>query len=119
MNRTRRPALMAMLILFLTVFIAPLAAAQESSAPAEAQALIDILENDEKRTALIEQLKAAAAPVVEAAAEEPASLGRQIAEFTKEAAEKAAASFAAAQSAVMRAPEAFDSLSTEQIDLLV
>ena len=121
MIRPRPNAFAAIALLILTIFAAPLALAQESGAPAEAQVLIDILESDEKRAALIEQLKAAAAPVAEAAAkaEEAPSLGRQIALFTKGAAEKAAASFTAAQAAVMRAPEAFNSLNAEQLDLLI
>ena len=119
MNITRPAALIALFFLFLSALAAPGASAQETAPPAEAQALIDILENEEKRAALIDQLKAAAARVVEAAPEEAPSLGRQIAEFTKAAAEKAAASFSAARQAVLHAPDAFGSLNAEQLDLLI
>lgn len=112
-------AFAAFLIIILSAFAAPFALAQDGGAPAETQALIDILENDEKRAALIEQLKAAAKPPVKASTPEAPSLGRQIAEFTKGAAEQAAASFTAAQAAVLRAPEAFSTLNAEQLDLLI
>lgn len=118
MQTLRFHALMAFLFGFLAIFAAAPASAQQD-APTEAQVLIDILENDESRAALIEQLKASAAPVIEAAPDEAPSLGRQIAVFTKGAAEQAASSFAAAKTAVERAPEAFNTLNAEQLDLLV
>lgn len=119
MHMLRQSALFALLLFCLSAFALTPVAAQDSGPSAEAQALIDILESDEKRAALIDQLKSAAAPVIQATQDDAPSFGRRIAEFTKGAAEKAAASFSAAQAAVLRAPEAFASLNAEQLDLLL
>ncbi len=67
----------------------PSAASTAGEDATSADQLIRILENDEARAALIERLKAGAAPVDEPAQAEPPSIARQIAEITRAAAEQA------------------------------
>lgn len=96
------------------------AVAQQETPPSEAQQLIDLLENPEARQSLIDSLRAA---VENAAPAEPlpvqdTSFGRFIAEATTEAIETAAGTATALWNRVVTAPEAFNSLTAEQIELL-
>lgn len=106
--------ILAAILMSLTAF----AAAAQNSEPDAGAALIDILEDDAKRAALIERLKSAAETPPPPPKEESVSVGRSIAETTKAAAERAFESLQAAGAQIARAPEAFDSLSAAQIDTL-
>lgn len=88
--------------------------------PSEAQQLIHLLENPEARQSLIDSLRAVAA---EAEPTEPlpvqdTSLGRFIAEATTDTFETAAETVMALWTRIVSAPEAFDSLTAEQLELL-
>ncbi|MEO0361255.1 MAG: mechanosensitive ion channel protein MscS, partial [Pseudomonadota bacterium] len=112
----------ALIALALTAVLVAPGAAQEEAPKTEAQRLIELLENDEARAALIDSLKQAEAATGEGdapAPPPPASLGREIAEFTKGAAERAADAFGAVRTQIERAPEAFRSLSPGQIAILI
>ncbi|WP_103763093.1 mechanosensitive ion channel domain-containing protein [Roseovarius confluentis] len=102
-------------------FLTP-ASAQEANVPsAEAQQLIDLLENPEARDALIQSLRGAAETttadeVVDP--EEDTSIGRQLADFTKSFFETAATSIGSAFGAVVALPNTLMALEGGQLDVL-
>ncbi|MFK7868380.1 MAG: mechanosensitive ion channel domain-containing protein [Roseobacter sp.] len=100
--------------------LAPAALMAQQAAPSsEAQQLIDLLENPEAREALIDSLRNASAPEDTGAIEaEDNSAGRFIAELTSETIQATVASITRLWTAIMNAPDAFDSLSAEQLELL-
>ncbi len=114
-------AVLVMLIAMPAVAQDSAASAQDGMPTAEAQLLVDILRDDAKRAALIEQLERADATTTEpvAAPPPPESLSRQIAEFTKATAENAMQSFAAITDQLSRAPDIFNTLSADQIAILI
>ncbi|MFN3209854.1 MAG: mechanosensitive ion channel domain-containing protein [Roseovarius sp.] len=113
-----------LLVAALGLFLMTPAQAQEASVPsAEAQQLIDLLENPEARDALIQSLRGAAESATDEAAEvvdpeEDTSIGRQLADFTKSFFETAANSAGAAVSAVMALPATFTALQGGDLDVL-
>jgi len=93
--------------------------AQDQSASADAQILIDILENEDARNALISSLKELSGDAVAPdETKQQMSFGRQLADLTQSFFERAAASFAAATSGIMALPETISSLDTEEITVL-
>lgn len=114
------------LTLFLSVLIVAIvslsgvAIAQDSAPSAEAQQLIDLLENDEARDALIASLKdVAIADEVAVEQQERVSFGRQIALTTSELVETAAGSFSAAFSGLMSVISTVGALNGEQFSVLL
>ncbi|WP_300039312.1 mechanosensitive ion channel domain-containing protein [uncultured Roseobacter sp.] len=104
---------------FFTMFVSGMAFAQEADPVAEAQQLIDLLENDSAREALIASLREVAA-ATEAApeAEERVSFGRQIARLTSGFVETAAGSFASALAGITSVTSTLGSLDADQIATL-
>lgn len=104
----------------LLVVLAPAALmAQEAAPSAEAQQLIDLLENPEAREALIDSLRNASAPENASAGQtEDNSAGRFIAELTSETVQATFASITRLWSMILNAPDAFDSLSADQLEVL-
>lgn len=101
-------------------FLTP-ASAQEANVPsAEAQQLIDLLENPEARDALIQSLRGAAETTAEEVVdpEEDTSIGRQLADFTKSFFETAATSIGSAFGAVVALPNTLMALDGGQLDVL-
>ena len=111
-----------LLVAALGLFFLTPASAQEANVPsAEAQQLIDLLENPEARDALIQSLRGAAETttadeVVDP--EEDTSIGRQLADFTKSFFETAATSIGSALSAVIALPTTLMALEGGQLDVL-
>ncbi|MGK7651150.1 mechanosensitive ion channel domain-containing protein [Roseovarius sp. B08] len=102
------------------IFLAP-ASAQEADVPsAEAQQLIDLLENPEAREALIQSLRGAAETTTNEVVdpEEDTSVGRQLADFTKSFFETAANSIGAAFGAVIALPNTLMALDGGNLDVL-
>lgn len=101
-------------------FLTP-ASAQDANVPsAEAQQLIDLLENPEARDALIQSLRGAAETTAEEVVdpEEDTSIGRQLADFTKSFFETAATSIGSAFGAVVALPNTLMALDGGQLDVL-
>ncbi|MEM6941939.1 MAG: mechanosensitive ion channel domain-containing protein [Pseudomonadota bacterium] len=97
-----------------------LVVAQEADPAADAQQLIDLLENEEARTALITSLKeVASAPDGVPEAEERISFGRQIARLTSGFVETAAGSFASALSGLTSMTSTVRDLDADQLAGLV
>ncbi|WP_306112258.1 MULTISPECIES: mechanosensitive ion channel domain-containing protein [Roseovarius] len=111
-----------LLVAALGLFFLTPASAQEANVPsAEAQQLIDLLENPEARDALIQSLRGAAETttadeVVDP--EEDTSIGRQLADFTKSFFETAATSIGSAFGAVVALPNTLMALDGGQVDVL-
>lgn len=111
-----------LLVAALGLFFLTPASAQEANVPsAEAQQLIDLLENPEARDALIQSLRGAAETttadeVVDP--EEDTSIGRQLADFTKSFFETAATSIGSAFGAVVALPNTLMALEGGQLDVL-
>ncbi|MEL7213735.1 MAG: mechanosensitive ion channel domain-containing protein [Pseudomonadota bacterium] len=93
--------------------------AQEADPAADAQQLIELLENDSAREALIASLKdvASSADVIPAA-EERVSIGRQIARLTSGFVETAAGSFASALAGVTSVLSTLTDLDADQFAAL-
>lgn len=126
----QRFAIAASLMFFLLTplgVVAQYAGAQASDAPEassgmppdEARLLADLLKDDAKRAALIDQLERAGGVGEAPAPAEKTSLGRRIAETSQAAVSGAASSFLSLAEQISRAPAAFNTLSLEQIDLLL
>jgi small conductance mechanosensitive channel len=110
-----------LLVAALGLFFLTPATAQEANVPsAEAQQLIDLLENPEARDALIQSLRGAAETTAQEVVdpEEDTSIGRQLADFTKSFFETAATSIGAAFGAVMTLPNTLMALEGGQLDVL-
>lgn len=98
---------------------AGIATAQESTPSAEAQQLIDLLENPEAREALIASLKGAAeAQTAAPELETRVSVGRRLALLTSEFVEKTAGSFNAALSGILSITTTLGSLDSDGLGLL-
>lgn len=104
---------------FFTAIFSGMTFAQEADPAAEAQQLIDLLENDSAREALIASLRevATAAEAVPEA-EERVSFGRQIARLTSGFVETAAGSFASALAGVTSITSTLGSLDADQFAAL-
>lgn len=110
-----------LLVAALGLFFLTPASAQEANVPsAEAQQLIDLLENPEARDALIQSLRGAAETTAEEVVdpEEDTSIGRQLADFTKSFFETAATSIGSAFGAVVALPNTLMALEGGQLDVL-
>ncbi|MEO3415764.1 mechanosensitive ion channel domain-containing protein [Roseovarius sp. CAU 1744] len=93
--------------------------AQGADPAAEAQQLIDLLENAEAREALIASLRVVADQQGAPVADEPqVSMGRQFAGFTKSFFETAAVSLSAAVSGIMALPATVATLEAAQFEVL-
>ncbi|MBY5986663.1 mechanosensitive ion channel domain-containing protein [Roseovarius atlanticus] len=111
-----------LLVAALGLFFLTPASAQEANVPsAEAQQLIDLLENPEARDALIQSLRGAAETTTANEVVDPqedTSIGRQLADFTKSFFETAATSVGSALGAVIALPTTLMALDGGQLDVL-
>ncbi|MEX2518942.1 MAG: mechanosensitive ion channel protein MscS, partial [Paracoccaceae bacterium] len=121
----RRIAIVAPLLMFmcapLTVGAQPADSqpAEAAMPPDEARLLADLLKDDAKRAALIDQLERAGAASTTPAPAEEVSLGRRIAETSQSALSRASASLMVLAQQISRAPAAFNTLSLKEVDLLL
>lgn len=115
-----RLALVAFVFLISIASFSGMSVAQEAGASNDAQQLIDLLQNDEAREALIDSLRQLATPV-EAAPEldERISFGRQIAWLTSGFVETAAGSLTAAFSGVASVIATLGALDGDQFAVLI
>ena len=107
------------LALILALFsLATASFAQDAAPSQEAQQLIDLLENDEAREALIASLKDAAAPEPSAIEKAEVSFGRQIAQTTSDLFESAALSLSSAVAELMAVSSLLSGLDGAQMAAL-
>ena len=92
--------------------------AQDAAPSQEAQQLIDLLENDDAREALIASLKEAAAPAPSPIKEAEVSFGRQIAQTTSDLFESAATSLSSAVTGLMAVSSILSGLDGAQLAAL-
>ncbi|WP_298843673.1 mechanosensitive ion channel domain-containing protein [uncultured Roseobacter sp.] len=104
---------------FFTTVFSGMVFAQEADPAAEAQQLIDLLEDDSAREALIASLReVATATEAVPEAEEGVSFGRQIARLTSGFVETAAGSFASALAGITSVTSTLGSLDADQLAAL-
>lgn len=93
---------------------------QEETPTTEAKILADMLKDDKMRAALIAQLEGASAEVAKQEAPPPSvTIGRQIAELSRDFASDLAKTAAALRYQIAALPDAFDSLTLAEIDLIL